>query len=206
MLGFHEFLFDRVRCHHYHCDLMLSFSQTNILPQFVDPRRLVGKGATLNGHIDLALCDRLAVAVTEICQPIAVNLLFYIEDCGRKAVHVKSSAIVQVGCHRCLRTMPLQLECDTILGIVWTEEEACALPKELDPWIVTEDEGDIAQLIEDELLLALPFVIYHDESDTTCKTLLNGSAFKRKPNNQEINSQESPFEALKVLKDKDFDK
>lgn len=102
--------------------------------------------------------------------------------------------------------MPLQLECDTILGIVWTEEEACALPKELDPWIVTEDEGDIAQLIEDELLLALPFVIYHDENDTACKTLLNGSAFKRKPNNQEINSQESPFEALKVLKDKDFDK
>ena len=206
MLGFYEFLFDRARWHHYHCDLMLSPSQTNTLPQFVDPRRLVGKGATLNGHIDLVLCDRLAGAVMAISQPIVANLLFYIEDRGRKAVHVKSSAMVQVSCHRCLRTMPLQLECDTILGIVWTEEEASTLPKELDPWIVTEDEGDIAQLIEDELLLALPFVIYHDENDIACKTLVNSSASKREPNNKENNLQESPFEALKVLKDKDFDK
>jgi uncharacterized metal-binding protein YceD (DUF177 family) len=54
--------------------------------------------------------------------------------------------------------------------------------------------------------LALPFVIYHDENDIACKTLVNSSASKREPNNKENNLQESPFEALKVLKDKIFDK
>jgi uncharacterized protein len=115
---------------------MLSVPQANILPQFIDPRQLAKQGATLTGQIDPDLCSRLAEAVIKISEPIISSLVFHVEDSGRKAIHIKSSTTVLVSCHRCLDAMSLPLQCDTIIGIVWTEDEAGTLPKELDPWIV----------------------------------------------------------------------
>ncbi len=181
---------------------MLSVPQANILPQFIDPRQLAKQGATLTGQIDPDLCSRLAEAVIKISEPIISSLVFHVEDSGRKAIHIKSSTTVLVSCHRCLDAMSLPLQCDTIIGIVWTEDEAGTLPKELDPWIVAE-EGDIAELLEDELLLALPFVIYHDE--TACSVNL-GSLSSEKELNEKIDSPKNPFEVLRELKDSIFDK
>jgi|TARA_B110000503_G_scaffold88129_1_gene133660 uncharacterized protein len=181
---------------------MLSASQANILPQFVDPRQLVKQGATLTGQVNPDLCGRLAEAVIRISEPITSSLVFHVEDGGRKAVHVKSSTTVLVNCHRCLGAMSLPLQCDTIIGIVWTEDEANTLPKELDFWIVAE-KGDIAELLEDELLLALPFVIYHDED--SCGVSL-GSLSSEKTFNEKIDSSKNPFEVLRELKDSIFDK
>ena len=181
---------------------MLIASQANILPQFVDPRQLAKQGATLTGQIDPNLCSRLAEAVIEISEPITASLVFYVEDSGCKAIHVKSSTTVLVGCHRCLVAMSLPLQCDGIIGIVWTEDEANTLPKKLDSWLVAE-EGDIAELLEDELLLALPFVTYHDES--ACSVNL-GSLSSEKEFSEKIDSPKNPFEVLRELKDSIFDK
>ncbi|MFT7267284.1 MAG: hypothetical protein ACI9LL_000653 [Porticoccus sp.] len=175
---------------------MLAASQVNILPRFIDPRQLVKQGAILTGQIDPDLCSRLAEAVIEISEPITSSLAFHVEDSGRKAIHVKSSTTVLVSCHRCLDAMSLPLQCDAIIGIVWTEGEADTLPKELDSWVVAE-EGDIVELLEDELLLALPFVIYHDES--ACSVNL-GSLSSEKEFSEKIDPPKNPFEVLKELK------
>jgi len=177
--------------------------QSKVLPRFIDPRRLSVHGKILNGHIDLNLCDRLKEAVAEISTPISSHLSFYIEDQSRKVVRVKSSVTVKIICQRCLVAMPLCLECDTILCIVWTEDEANTLPKHLDPWIVEEDKGDATQLVEDELLLALPFVAYHNKDK--CNSLASISYTDADYLDNNIKFKRSPFEVLRGFKDNNFD-
>ena len=200
-----NFFFDRVRCHHYYCLTMPISEKYSHLPQYVDPRRLSIQGKTLTGSVDISLCSRVKEAVKEISSTIEASLSFYLEEQGRKIVNIRASGSVKVICQRCLSSMPLQLECDTILCIVWSEEEADALPKNLEAWIVHEDKGNLIDLIEDELLLALPFISYHKKEvceSLDTKILLSKSGNKT----EEINTESNPFEALKILKGKIIEK
>ena len=175
------------------------------LPQYVDPRRLSIQGKTLTGSVDVNLCSRIKEAVKEISSTINISLSFYLEEQGRKIVNIRASGAVKVICQRCLSPMPLQLECDTILCVVWSEEEADALPKNLEAWIVPEDKGDLIDLIEDELLLELPFIAYHKKEE--CNSLdTNILPLELSNKTEEVNTESNPFEALKILKGKIIEK
>jgi uncharacterized protein len=159
------------------------------------------QGKTLTGSVDVNLCRRVKEAVKEISSTIDASLSFYLEEQGRKAVNIRASGSVKVICQRCLSSMPLKLECDTILCIVWSEEEADVLPKNLEAWIVPENKGNLIDLVEDELLLALPFIAYHKKEE--CEPLVANILLSELSNKtEESNIESNPFEALKILKGK----
>ena len=200
-----DFFFDRVRCHHYYCPTMPIIEKYSHLPQYVDPRRLSMQGKTLTGSVDVNLCRRVKEAVKEISSTIDVSLSFYLEEQGRKAVNIRASGSVKVICQRCLSSMPLKLECDTILCIVWSEEEADVLPKNLEAWIVPENKGNLIDLVEDELLLALPFIAYHKKEE--CEPLDTNILLSKSSNETKgVNTESNPFEALRILKGKIIEK
>ncbi len=200
-----NFFFDRVRCHHYYCSTMLISEKYSRLPQYVNPRQLSTQGKTLTGSVDVSLCNRVKDAVKEISSTIEASLSFYLEEQGRKIVNIRASGSVKVICQRCLSSMPLQLECDTILCIVWSEEEADALPKNLEAWIVPEDKGNLIDLIEDELLLAIPFIAYHKKEE--CEPLDTNILLSESSNEAKgVNTESNPFEALRILKGKIIEK
>lgn len=185
---------------------MLTPPQRNNLPQVIEPRRLVNQGVILTGKIDRNLCVRLADAVIEISEPIMADLNFDVADQGRKVVHVSATTTVLIACQRCLEPIALPLAIDTMLGIVWSEDQAKSLPKELEPWVVEEEAGDIAALVEDELLLALPFVTFHPEDQCSVAShsadgfstdeSLDGEGLEDKSNAPAKN----PFSILEQLK------
>jgi len=179
---------------------MLTPPQRSNLPQLVEPRRLVNQGVTLTGNIDRKLCVRFADAVIEISEPIEAELIFDVADQGRKVVHIIASTTVLIACQRCLEPITLPLAIDTELGIVWSEDEAKSLPKDLDPWVVEEETGDIAALVEDEFLLALPFVTYHPEDQ--CSVVLSPAPIEP-IEDESLNKDEgidNPFSILEQLK------
>ena len=55
------------------------------------------------------------------------------------------------------------LKSDVVLGIAWDDTRARSLPKEYEPLVAGEEPIDLREIVEDELLLVLPFVNYHDE-------------------------------------------
>mgnify|MGYP003388816550 FL=1 len=185
---------------------MLTPPQRSNLPQVIEPRRLVNQGVILTGKIDRDLCVRLADAVIEISEPIMADLNFDVADQGRKVVHVSATTTVLIACQRCLEPIALPLAIDTMLGIVWSEDQAKSLPKELEPWVVEEEAGDIAALVEDELLLALPFVTFHPEDQCSVAShstdsfstdeSLDGEGLEGKSNAPAKN----PFSILEQLK------
>lgn len=82
---------------------------------------------------------------------------------GLKRGQGNITATVQVICQRCLEPFACKIDCPVNLAFVATEEEADELPEEYEPVFCTDGELSIRQLVEDELILALPIVFRHDD-------------------------------------------
>jgi uncharacterized protein len=69
---------------------------------------------------------------------------------------------VQLTCQRCLEPVTVDLEVKIALGFVQNEQQMEALPESLEPFMLEEEEIPLAELLEQELILALPIVAYHE--------------------------------------------
>lgn len=71
------------------------------------------------------------------------------------------SAILQ--CQRCMQAMELALESTTEVALILAEADAAEVPDELEPVLARSGSISAGELVEEELLLALPIVPLHDE-------------------------------------------
>ena len=90
-------------------------------------------------------------------------------------LHLSISGIVGVPCARCLESMLITLDIHSEFILVKDESE---IPSEEDDvedhdYIVAEAEMDVLQLVEDEILLALPYAPKHDIKDCAVKAEVN---------------------------------
>jgi len=96
-------------------------------------------------------------------------------------------------CQRCLEPVSIDLDCQVSLALVESEEAASRLPDSMEPLISPDETVDLLELIEDELILALPIVPRH----TSCEPPVD-LVDQAPPEAAE--SRESPFTVLKDLK------
>lgn len=103
-----------------------------------------------------------------------------------------AQAPVWMTCQRCLQPVEVPVHVERALRFVRGDDEAARLDAETDDDVLPlEGSIDVAELVEDELLLALPLVPRHD----TCPQPLAPP-----PGELEEPAAESPFAALSVLK------
>ena len=162
------------------------------LPRQVDPHKLSVQEAHLQGEVPTAGMERLAGAVMGQNESAAVDLVFRRDEMNRCIVEGKVSLAVTMRCQRCLGEVEEQLESDMIFGVVREDDRAAALPKWLDPWLVAGDDADLYELIEDELLLALPIVAFHDEENCPGRGHYSTGEVEE--------ARDNPFSVLKALK------
>ena len=105
------------------------------------------------------------------------------------------SGNVRLQCQRCLEDMVLLLDVRFRLGLVRTEAAAVQLPGRYDPLLVTAEPASIAEIISDEVLLALPIVALHNDR-AECRELMKEYQAPEGP------QRENPFAALAELKQK----
>ncbi|MDC8804283.1 YceD family protein [Halomonas pacifica] len=169
------------------------------LPRQVEPHRLAANGESLQGQLALDALSRLvdeAGPQTGHCQ---VRLDFAIDPQGRRTIEGWLEAEVSLPCRRCLAPMASRVESHFQLGVVSSDAQAANLPGYLEPVLVENEQLNLLTVVEDELLLSLPQVVYHDE--TQCRVsrdqLTSGadSEASEKP-------AASPFEVLRTLKGK----
>ena len=95
--------------------------------------------------------------------------------------------------------------CELAVAVVWGETQLAHVPKGLDFVIGEEGIVDLLQLVEDELLLSLPIVSYHEEGPCA-EELTYSSPIEPVQPEHDTSAQESakdnPFQALAALKDK----
>lgn len=136
------------------------------LPAFVDPIRLADKGIRLTGAIALFKMTRLAVSFRERQGAVAVDLSFATDAKGMRVVHGAAKARVKVGCQRCLEPINLVLATKFKLAFVG-DTETTDLPDDYEALPTPTGPVSLIDLIEDELILAIPIAPMHprDECD-----------------------------------------
>lgn len=173
------------------------------LPRHVDIRKLIAAGAEISAREPLQKFARLATMLAKDDRlavhdgDVEVNLHLYVDDAGCKRIDGEVTAVVMVACQRCLQPMALPIDSTFSVGVVWSDDEAARLPKHLEPYVVEEGLHDIRDLIEDELILCVPYASYHEDE--------NCAGDYRQRVAEEVHKTESeekpnPFKVLEQLK------
>jgi uncharacterized protein len=102
---------------------------------------------------------------------------------------------IELTCQRCMEGMKLPLDLAFCLGLVQSQEAANDLPDCYEPLVLTAEPASIADIVSDEVLLALPIVPLHSRS-IECQKFVNNY----KPSISE--QRENPFAVLAGLKQK----
>lgn len=172
---------------------MFKTPSNKVLPRQGDPRKFAQHGVSLEGVIPVSELPRIIEATENSDGEVQVKLGFTISEERKKVVIGNASADLALVCQRCLEPVTVPVESNISLAIVWDEEAAKALPERFDPWITGEGMADLYDMIEEELLLSLPAVAYHEEPCLDSKLYSSGKPV-------EVKKEKNPFQVLEQLK------
>ncbi|MBI2779443.1 MAG: DUF177 domain-containing protein [Gammaproteobacteria bacterium] len=133
------------------------------LPEYIDPLRLADARAVLQGQVVVSNMARLAPSLCSTQGVVDFELAFDVDMEGIRCVHGSLSTQLDVICQRCLQPMKLPLEAKVALGVVASMQEAEGLASTYEPLVVGAEPVSLKEIIEDELLLALPVAPMHPE-------------------------------------------
>ena len=170
---------------------------TEPLPNTLDVRKAAARGVSISGALKPVDLPRFKSLLADETGEILAQLTFSRDEENRPIIGLEFEAKVSVVCQRCLQAMPQGLVGDNTLGIVWTDEQAKHLPRHLDALIASEEGSNLWELVEDELILALPSFSYHDTED--CKQILSEYTGPG-PEEGEGEQKPNPFDVLAQLK------
>lgn len=133
----------------------------------LDPAGLAGRGASIERRYDLGSFARLGDLLVATDGEARVRLRFFAADRDLPGCELELDASPIVRCERCLETFGLPVATSSRLAFVASEEQAAAIPEGFEPVITADGRVDLHELVEDELLLALPIVALHGD-DSPC--------------------------------------
>ena len=142
------------------------------LPTEIDPRKLALQGNLLEGTVNVDDLPRLASAVSAICGPLTASVQFELDESRAKIAQGNAAVTVETICQRCLDQMQIELQADFAVQVIWSEEHLNRVAANYEPWLVLDKMANLNELLEDEILLALPLVNYHETGECTGDTFV----------------------------------
>ena len=178
---------------------MSSNSTIQRLPVEVEPFKLVEQGRLFEGRIpqqDFTRLQDLLFSDEDNKKLIEVNLEFTRTDTRLPVIKGHIKAELQMVCNRCLDATDLSIDTTIEVVLVSNDAQAERLQEGFDIWMVEDQKLFLRDFIEDEILLAMPIVISHEDCEPARELIeaLPGDE------NTEEQKQENPFAALKDLK------
>jgi uncharacterized protein len=143
------------------------------LPERVDASRMVQARRTFEGKLPLASFRRLRESLAAVEGEANYELEFGLDELGVAYLAVRVDAELPLTCQRTLEVYREAVHIDQRLGLIGEESEEAALPPGYEPLLIPDGTFNPAEVIEDELILALPVVPlkpgapleWHDEGD-----------------------------------------
>jgi uncharacterized protein len=124
---------------------------------------LVEKREGFKGTIAIAKMKRLASMLVETSGNAGLEIRFGRDSAGLAIAAGTVTALVRMQCQRCLEPVDFQVDSTFTLGVVASLTEARQLPDNYEPLIADQGRLSLAELVEDEILLALPDIVMHPE-------------------------------------------
>jgi len=169
------------------------------LPQLVDPFRLADVGRLYDGNMPIRQMKRLSPLIESTSnEELVLSLVF---DKDSNGIHFLSGTIkgtLKLLCQRCLSQMEFTINVDLLIAFLTSEFDEEKLSGEYEPYIVTDTPIMLSDIIEDELLLALPTIPKHNDSQCSEQ---NAHLTHTKSDTvlSEKDTETNPFSVLKDL-------
>jgi uncharacterized protein len=164
------------------------------LPDRLDLYAMAEAGRVLRGRVKLAGLPRVLPLLLSEAGELDVVLELGKDEDGTHTLCGSVTGRLVMQCQRCLESMEYPLATSFRLGLVFSQEAAGDLPARYEPLLLAREPTLIAEVVSDEVLLALPIVPMHGE-DAECRALANDYA-------PAADERENPFAVLAQLKQK----
>ena len=123
------------------------------------------EGRVLEGELAVSGLERLHDLLAEVSGSISFRLQGYKSEHGELMLHLTVGGMIPLACQRCLQAISYQLDVDSLLEII--PEGADMSQDELEDdtrdFLPLAGELDVAEFVEDEILLALPVAPRHEK-------------------------------------------
>jgi uncharacterized protein len=166
-------------------------------PDRLDPWRFADLGKEIGGELALETFSRLGACLLKPAGNVSFKLVFSRDQERRAILSGWLKAVLSLQCQRCLEVVNLPIEIHLSVAFVQGADEAEMLSEDLDPCLVEDDQVVFMDLLEDELLLALPQVAMHDPG--ACHAPASRVA-EDAPIESSGQERKNPFAALAELK------
>jgi uncharacterized protein len=171
------------------------------LPEYIDPWHFAEIGKEISGRVGITGFSRLTEVLVDHEGEAEFELRF--QKGQKRRVHIKGYVRAELGleCQRCLEPVRVPVATEMDVVVVEGYDEAGLLGDEFEPLLAGDKRIRLNEVIEDELLLALPQVPMHRQGE--CKASLDqtGGSPEQVDEEQE-QSKPNPFAVLADLKSK----
>lgn len=146
--------------------------QAKMLPHWVSPLKLAEQDNLIEGVVLPERMPRLSELALSIDRPVTANLHFHCDETGYRIVTGELGVDLQLVCQRCMKSMTHRITAAVNWIIVINEETMGSLPKRYEPWLLEDSEADLYSMIEEELLLGLPIVSFHERAQCEAEGII----------------------------------
>lgn len=164
------------------------------IPDVVDAWRMVASRRQFEGRIPLAALARLRGSLVDTDGEVSFTLSFGTDAMQQPFVELQVHAQLPLECQRSLRRFLQPVRLVQRLGLIRDEADEAALAEGYEPLLVPADgQLCLADLVEDELILALPVVPVAPDAEVVEREFAPTA---------EERAQANPFAVLAGLKKK----
>ncbi|WP_329743524.1 YceD family protein [Dyella sp. A6] len=157
---------------------------------------MVSARRSFEGSMPVSAMSRLCEALASNEGVVRFELDFGRDEFDAAYLDVRAQAPVTLVCQRTLEPFVLPIAVDTRLGLIRREHEEAGLPPGCEPLLVAADGKLVpADVIEDEILLALPLVPVNPDSVLPDEVTGSGTDDASIPERTD-----NPFAVLRELK------
>lgn len=160
----------------------------------IDTAEFARKGLEIHDTIALSNFPRLQGMLTSSAVGLDYKLQGSVDIQGKPRLQLELQGVIPLACQRCLEKLDFELDTITDFILVPDENMIPSQDEENDTedYLIAHPQTQVIELLEDELLLALPFAPKHTEGDCAVGA-----------NIQANNEKQNPFAILRGLKTKD---
>lgn len=163
------------------------------LSQSINPLRFAKAREQIKGSLQLASFERLKGILLEKSGELQYSLSFDFDEAGTCIIECTIDTQLTFECQRCFKPVAIGIHKSSLLAVVNDKDKFDALAEEYESLQLDEEHIFAKELIEDELLLAIPLAPLHAEADCSGKKVLDKVNAGAKP---------QPFAILAALKKK----
>lgn len=162
------------------------------MPEVLDAWRMVTARRSFEGCLPLASMTRLRDSLVDAQGDVRFALDFDRDALRVPYVEIRIDAELPLECQRSLQRFLFPVHMVQRLGLIRDEAEEAALPEDYEPLLLPED-GMLrtAELVEDELILAVPVVALMPGTDAMARDWAP---------DEEEQQRANPFAALAAMK------